>query len=118
MPLPVSPGREPQTVEREQSTTPEATGRSGYDVPALLAALGGAQNIQSLDNCITRLRLSVGSMAQVDTAALKAHRALGVVKVNDHNLQVVIGPQVQSVKDEMAQLITAAQVQTTPEASR
>ncbi|MBK0015385.1 PTS maltose transporter subunit IICB [Kosakonia cowanii] len=113
-----TPGREPQTVEREQSTTPEATGRSGYDVPALLAALGGAQNVQSLDNCITRLRLSVGSMAQVDTAALKAHRVLGVVKVNDHNLQVVIGPQVQSVKDEMAQLITAAQVQTTPEASR
>lgn len=113
-----TPGREPQTVESQQSTTPEARGRSGYDVPALLAALGGAQNVQSLDNCITRLRLSVGSMAQVDAAALKAHRALGVVKVNDHNLQVVIGPQVQSVKDEMAQLIAAAQVQTTPEASR
>ncbi|MGR4048390.1 maltose/glucose-specific PTS transporter subunit IIBC [Kosakonia cowanii] len=111
-----TPGREPQTVESEQSAMPEAAGRSGYDVPALLAALGGAQNVQSLDNCITRLRLSVGSMAQVDAAALKAHRALGVVKVNDSHLQVVIGPQVQSVKDEMAQLIAAAQAQTTPEA--
>ncbi|WP_252402833.1 PTS transporter subunit EIIB, partial [Escherichia coli] len=30
-------------------------GKSGYNVPAILAALGGAENIVSLDNCITRL---------------------------------------------------------------
>jgi len=41
----------------------------------------------------------------VDTDALKANRAIGVVKLNQHNLQVVIGTQVQSVKDEMAGLM-------------
>jgi PTS system maltose and glucose-specific IIC component len=45
----------------------------------------------------------------VDDAALKAHRAIGVVHLNDHNLQVVIGPQVQSVKDELDSLIATAQ---------
>ncbi len=83
-------------------------GKSGYNVPAILAALGGAENIVSLDNCITRLRLSVHDMI-VDAAALKAHRAIGVVQLNQHNLQVVIGPQVQSVKDEMATLMNTVQ---------
>ena len=45
---------------------------------------------------------------QVDDAALKANRAIGVVHLNDHNLQVVIGPQVQSVKDELDSLIATA----------
>lgn len=85
------------------------TGKSGYDVPAILQALGGAENITSLDNCITRLRLSVKDMSRVDSAALKANRAIGVVQLNQHNLQVVIGPQVQSVKDEMDSLMQAVQ---------
>lgn len=85
------------------------TGKSGYNVPAILAALGGAENIVSLDNCITRLRLSVNDMSKVDSAALKANRAIGVVQLNQHNLQVVIGPQVQSVKDEMAVLMNTVE---------
>jgi PTS system maltose and glucose-specific IIC component len=84
------------------------TGKSGYNVPAILAALGGAENIVSLDNCITRLRLSVNDMSKVDSAALKANRAIGVVQLNQHNLQV-IGPQVQSVKDEMAVLMNTVE---------
>ena len=35
------------------------------------------ENVESLDNCITRLRLSVHDMSKVDAAALKAHRAIG-----------------------------------------
>lgn len=64
---------------------------------------------RSLDNCITRLRLSVKEMSLVNVQALKNNRAIGVVQLNQHNLQVVIGPQVQSVKDEMASLMNTAQ---------
>ncbi|EMC4213799.1 PTS sugar transporter subunit IIBC, partial [Cronobacter sakazakii] len=53
--------------------------------------------------------LSVKDMSRVDSAALKANRAIGVVQLNQHNLQVVIGPQVQSVKDEMDSLMQAVQ---------
>ena len=84
-------------------------GKSGYNTPAILAALGGTDNITSLDNCITRLRLSVADMSKVDPAALKANRAIGVVQLNQHNLQVVIGPQVQSVKDELSSLMNTIQ---------
>jgi PTS system maltose and glucose-specific IIC component len=47
-------------------------------------------------------------MSKVNDAALKAHRAIGVIHLNQHNPQVVIGTQVQSVKDELDSLIASA----------
>jgi len=35
--------------------------------------------------------------------------AIGVTQLNQHNLQVVIGPQVQSVKDERVSLMNTVQ---------
>lgn len=100
-----TPGRDAETATSVEQAVAGTVGKSGYNTPAILAALGGADNITSLDNCITRLRLSVADMSKVDTNALKANRAIGVVQLNQHNLQVVIGPQVQSVKDELATLM-------------
>lgn len=103
-----TPGREKDDNMQDESNTSAAVtnaGSSGYNSEGILAALGGKENIVSLDNCITRLRLSVRDMSIVDDAKLKAFRALGVVKLNEHNLQVVIGTQVQSVKDELDALI-------------
>jgi PTS system maltose and glucose-specific IIC component len=99
-----TPGRELDTPLGEKMSR-GPVGKSGYNTPAILAALGGIDNITSLDNCLTRLRLSVKDMSLVDDAALKANRVIGVVHLNQHNLQVVIGPQVQSVKDEIATLM-------------
>ena len=110
-----TPGRDIETNSAFEKAVTGVTGKSGYNVPAILAALGGAENIVSLDNCITRLRLSVNDMSKVDSAALKANRAIGVVQLNQHNLQVVIGPQVQSVKDELDYLIRTAASHSAPE---
>lgn len=108
-----TPGRESESMP---SAAPVASNsKSGYNVPVILSALGGADNIVSLDNCITRLRMSVHDMSLVDDATLKANRAIGVVHLNEHNLQVVIGPQVQSVKDELDWLIREAKNSATPE---
>ncbi|WP_194274264.1 glucose PTS transporter subunit EIIB [Streptomyces olivaceus] len=71
----------------------------------MLDAIGGADNIQSLDNCITRLRMTVADAELVDEARLKKLGAVGVIKLDGHNVQVVIGPQVQSVKDAIATMI-------------
>ena len=104
-----TPGRDAESTASVESAVDGTVGKSGYNTPAILAALGGAENITSLDNCITRLRLSVADMSKVDPAALKANRAIGVVQLNQHNLQVVIGPQVQSVKDELSSLMNTIQ---------
>ena len=37
----------------------------------------------------------------VDEAKLKSLGALGVIKLGDQNLQVVLGPMAESVADEM-----------------
>ncbi|MEO1739159.1 hypothetical protein RB531_4675 [Salmonella enterica subsp. enterica serovar Typhimurium] len=55
------------------------------------------------------LRLSVKDMSFVDVQALKDNHATGIVQLNQHNLQVIIGPQVQSVKDEMVGLMNTVQ---------
>lgn len=104
-----TPGRDIDNTTSAEKAIAGQVGKSGYNVPAMLAALGGADNIVTLDNCITRLRMSVKEMSLVDSAALKNLRAIGVVQLNQHNLQVVIGPQVQSVKDEMASLMSPTQ---------
>jgi len=105
-----TPGRDPEMATAgSEKTAPVVTGKSGYNVPAILNALGGAKNIVSLDNCITRLRLSVKDMDKVNPDALKANRAIGVIQLNAHNLQVVIGTQVQSVKDEMVVLMNTVE---------
>jgi PTS system maltose and glucose-specific IIC component len=90
------------------TTAPAKLVAGKYDPAAILAAIGGPGNVQSLDNCITRLRMVVGDAGLLDEARLKKLGAVGVIKLDDHNVQVVIGPQVQDVKDAMAELIPSA----------
>ncbi|MBE1276720.1 maltose/glucose-specific PTS transporter subunit IIBC [Enterovibrio baiacu] len=101
-----TPGREVDTAEVDSELEAAFINESGKGA-AILKALGGKDNITSLDNCITRLRLTVDSMDLVDADKLKAYGALGVVKLDAHSLQVVIGTQVHLVKNEMQALMTA-----------
>jgi PTS system N-acetylglucosamine-specific IIC component len=65
----------------------------------IYAALGGAQNVVSIDNCATRLRVEVRDSSAVDAAACKRAGAVAVVKPAKDAVQVVIGPKVQFVAD-------------------
>ena len=59
----------------------------------LLAALGGADNVQGSEACMTRLRVSVRDRAKVDLDALRAvEGVLGLVESD--TLQIVFGPSV------------------------
>lgn len=69
-----------------------------------LQDLGGKENLAAIDNCATRLRLKIHDVTLVDQKALKAHGAKGVMKVNDKNLQVIVGTDVEFVADEMRKL--------------
>lgn len=70
----------------------------------MLAALGGKGNIVELDNCITRLRLQIKDINVVDEKALKVAGATALMKMSKTNVQVIIGPQVQFIADEMRKL--------------
>jgi N-acetylglucosamine PTS system EIICBA or EIICB component len=95
-----TPGRE-ETVEGIKET-----GKSQYNELAIsyMSALGGKYNIVQIDHCITRLRLKVKDMSQVDESALKHLGAKGVIKLNSTDLQVVVGTDVEFIADRMKAL--------------
>lgn len=99
-----TPGREASDDEDGAFTK----GHGIYDPEVILKALGGEGNIVSLDNCVTRLRLEVKSAKALDKATLKKAGALAVVELDEHNVQVVIGAQVQSVKTGIENIIGGA----------
>ena len=72
---------------------------------AILEGVGGAENVTSVDNCITRLRLEVKDRLLVDEKKLKASGAAGVVRPGKTSVQVIIGPKVQFVADEFKKLV-------------
>ena len=98
-----TPGREESddTVPGEM----EAKSLKDYNASRVLAALGGATNIESLENCITRLRLTLKDGSVVDEATLKKCGALAVIRLSDKNIQVVIGPQVHLLKTQLDRLM-------------
>ena len=64
----------------------------------IVAALGGADNISTLTNCYSRLRLTVEEPAKVDEARLKNETGATGVMINDKNVHVVYGLQVNKVR--------------------
>ncbi|MBO0431780.1 N-acetylglucosamine-specific PTS transporter subunit IIBC [Enterococcus sp. DIV0660C] len=99
----MTPGREEGTGEE----TPDlATGNDKFSALAdnIYAALGGASNVTSIDNCTTRLRLQVKDTKQVDQSKIKATGVPGVKVIDDQNIQVIVGTEVQFVADEMSKL--------------
>ncbi|MEW1865911.1 PTS glucose/sucrose transporter subunit IIB [Streptomyces sp. NBC_00669] len=66
----------------------------------IVAGLGGIDNIEEVEGCITRLRTEVVDPTRVDEAALKAAGAHGVVKMGNA-IQVVIGTDADPIAGEI-----------------
>lgn len=106
-----TPGREDEPAPAIETVT--TGGGRGVDI---LAALGGAANLVSVDACTTRLRLIVNDQGQVNEPALKALGARGVVKPSDKALQVVMGPIADTVAGEIRAAIAAGGASLAPHA--
>ena len=70
----------------------------------ILAALGGVANIIDIEPCTTRLRSEVRDPALVDTAALRAAGAHGVM-ISGRVVQVVVGPYVDTLATDLEDLM-------------
>jgi len=71
---------------------------------AIIAGLGGADNIIELEPCITRLRTEVKDGTLVNEAALKAAGAHGVMKAGTV-VQVVVGPEADTLASDIEDLM-------------
>lgn len=75
------------------------------DAGKILEALGGKSNIEYLDSCITRLRITVKDISKVNDKALKSQGAVGIVKLGGGNLQVVVGTEAEIIEQEIKELM-------------
>ena len=99
-----TPGREDISCEEETHSAVSVNNWTDM-ANSFICALGGKDNITEVDNCATRLRLSVNDSAVIDDGKLKRSGALGVIKPGKTEVQVVVGPKVQFVTDEIKRLI-------------
>ena len=67
--------------------------------------IGGEDNIVSVDACITRLRLVVKDEKAVKDSELKKLGASGVMRLGQGAVQIVFGPQAESIKDDIKEIM-------------
>jgi len=116
-----TPGREESELKlyskadykaaRGQTTAPAAAsqqaGQAGQagQAAGFLQALGGAANIESINNCATRLRIALVDMAHTQSDdVFKALGAHGVVR-RGNGIQVIVGLHVPQVRDQLESLM-------------
>lgn len=102
-----TPGREDGSPEDDEAgETVVASGGERFAVlgEQIYQGLGGRDNVTSIDNCTTRLRIEVKDMDAVDQDKIKATNVPGINVVGKHSIQVVVGTNVQFVADEMNKL--------------
>ncbi|MCE7790805.1 N-acetylglucosamine-specific PTS transporter subunit IIBC [Salipaludibacillus sp. CUR1] len=97
-----TPGREDEEEEGEaEGAVDQSADKYEQMAEDYIVGLGGKENISTLDNCVTRLRMKVKDMSKVDEKMLKKTGAKGVMKLNSTDIQVVVGTDVEFVADAM-----------------
>ncbi|ELY2794554.1 PTS transporter subunit EIIC [Cronobacter dublinensis] len=93
-----TPGREKET----QAAVPMDASKRAQ---AIVDGLGGRDNLQDVDCCATRLRVTVNDGRKVNEAALTATGARGVI-LRGNGVQVIYGPHVTIIKNEVEELLS------------
>ncbi len=104
-----TPGRLGNYTQQEDDGADEEKSKAGSadrgQAEAIIALLGGRENIVLVDACMTRLRVTVKDPTLVaDTPAWKAQGALGLVK-KDEGIQAVYGPKADVLKSDINDIL-------------
>ena len=92
-----------QAAEKPQEFDPKAAKK----VRQFIKALGGADNIKSLEECAhTRLRVVLKSNDQLNKTLLEKSAISGIVHLEDA-LHLIVGNHAQQYADEMRSLVTS-----------
>ena len=70
----------------------------------ILAALGGAENLDDVDACITRLRVAVKDVSKVDKTKIKSLGATAVLEVKG-GIQAIFGAKADPLKQKINEII-------------
>jgi len=89
-----TPGRESEDEKPQLVAADERT-------KVIISGLGGQANIEDVDCCFTRLRVRVKDMKEVVDQTLLTTGANGINRVSEHDIQVIYGPQVEKIANEV-----------------
>ncbi|QCS51329.1 PTS transporter subunit IIBC [Priestia flexa] len=102
-----TPGRNGNYIEDEASTSGTSNVKNDSLAPVIIELLGGQQNIEDVDACMTRLRVTVKDTSSVATEAeWKQNGALGLI-VKDKGVQAIYGPKADVLKSDIQDLLGA-----------
>ncbi len=101
-----APGRGENKLEglsNDETTKTASKGNGKYskDATIILKNVGGKSNIEHIEWCATRLRFTLKDMKKVNDAAVKKTMAMGTIKVGAKGYQVIIGPKVEMMGEEI-----------------
>ena len=100
-----TPGREDDDASDEEKAAVLANDDFTEVAKIILEGVGGKENVVSVDNCITRLRLVVKDSSIIDEKKIKSAGVSGVIRPSKTDVQVVVGMKVQFVADEFKKLV-------------
>ena len=96
----MTPGREVEG-EEVKVVTKDSLNEVAEEI---LAALGGADNLDDVDACITRLRVAVKDVSKVDKAKIKSLGATAVLEVKG-GIQAIFGAKADPLKQKINEII-------------
>lgn len=95
-----TPGRE-SDGEEVKVITKDSMSETAAEI---LAALGGKENLDDVDACITRLRVAVKDVSKVDKDKIKALGATAVLEVKG-GIQAIFGAKADPLKQKINEII-------------
>lgn len=72
---------------------------------SIIEGLGGFDNIVTVNNCISRLRVDVKDMSLIDEAKLKKTGSMGIVKPSETHIHVIYGPKVEAIAASVREVL-------------
>ena len=116
-----TPGREGEEDEPDTETVPAVGGEvpssdiekdspsssasvDGDPVLDLIAGLGGKANIQSTENCFTRLRVHVADESLINEELINRMKNSGIVR-NGNDIQIIFGMEVAKVRGQVEEAL-------------
>ena len=102
-----TPGREDDDMllDEEQEHGSKAKGNLAEQAEGILNSIGGKENIESLDACITRVRVTLKDGSVINESELKKLGATGVMKMGEKNFQIVVGTIADPLVTQMKKLM-------------
>jgi maltose/glucose PTS system EIICB component len=94
----VTPGREDFDLDESASKLiKEKRYREVAEI--VIEGLGGKDNILSVENCVSRLRVDVADTSLINQGRIRESGCLGIFLPSEKHIHVVFGPHVEAVKN-------------------